>query len=89
MFDFHLLKNGFSEEGIFLMLIRVENTICDVSITASFFVQTDTNTPISTSLQLLLTSVQEGGHRGKSKWFLRRDKRVMVPLLPLLQKNAF
>ena len=67
MLDFHLLKNAFSEEGIVLMLIPVENTICHVSTMASFSVQTDTNTPISTSLQLLLTSVQEGGHRGKSQ----------------------
>ena len=53
-------------KGFFLMLITVENTICHVSTMASFFVQTDTNTPISTSLQLLsLMSVQEGGHRGK------------------------
>ena len=67
MLDFHPLKNAFSEEGIVLMLIPVENTICHVSTMASFFVQTDTNTPISTSLQLLLTSVQEGDHRGKSQ----------------------
>ena len=68
MLDFHLLKNAFTEEGIFLMLITVENTICHVSAMASFFVQTDTNIPISTSLQLLsLMSVQEGGHHGKSQ----------------------
>ena len=47
------------------MLITVENTICHLSTMATFFVQTDTNTPISTSLQWLLTSVHEGGHFGK------------------------
>ena len=69
MLDFHLLKKIMPSlmKGFFLMLITVENTICHVSAMASFFVQTDTNTPISTSLQLLsLTSVQEGGHHGKS-----------------------
>ena len=36
MFDFHLLKNGFSKEGIFLMLITVGNTICHLSTMATF-----------------------------------------------------
>jgi len=68
MLDCHLLKNAFSEEQIFLMLITVENSICHLPTRATFFVQIDTNTPISTSLQWLVTSVPKGGHFGKSKY---------------------
>lgn len=84
MLDFHLLKNAFTEEGIFLMLITVENIICHVSTMASFFVQTDTNTPISKTYFC---------PRRWPPWqvsivFKKRQKGNGA-LLPLLQKNAF
>ena len=84
MLDFHLLKNAFTEEGIFLMLITVENTICHVSTMASFFVQTDTNTPISNTYFC---------PRRWPPWqvsiVFKKSQKGNGALLPLLQKKAF
>ena len=68
MLDCHLLKNAFSEEGIFFNANYSGKYYLSPLYNGHFLVQTDTTvTPISTSLLWLLTSVHKGCHFSRSQ----------------------